>query len=122
MTVTSAERSYDATTNPNSDPGTQRYGVRELRPLHADSVKGEAKSKSQAKGGSGETAEKEQGQGLAFSLSAPLAFRSLSLLTLSGEAIPRQAASRNLRADDSEALRVSEFAPVVAEGLFIQVS
>src|SRR5258706_3931416 len=87
------------TTNPNRDTQSQRNGIRELRPSGWYSDACEAQEK-----GVSEAAEKEQDQGLAFSLSAPLAFSSLSLLTLSGKPVPRQSPASNLRANESKPL------------------
>src|ERR1035437_727566 len=94
-----------------------RDGVRELRPAcwHPDARDAEEEK------GCGEVAEKEQSQGLAFSLSAPLAFGSLPLLALPGKPIPCKATASNLRADNSEPFCVGKFAPIVAEGLFVQI-
>ena len=107
----------NATANTNRNTRTKGFGVRELRPLGRNSNASETEKK-----GIAEVAEKEQGQGLAFSLSAPLAFRSLSLRALPCKPIPRQAASGNLRADVREKLCIAQLATVVAEGLFIQVT
>ena len=57
-----------------------------------------------------------------LSLSAPLAFRSLPLLALSGKSIPRQATTSNLRADVREAFRIAQLATAVTEALFIKIT
>ncbi len=54
------------------------------------------------------------------------AFRALGVslpspTSLPGEPVPRQAASSNLRTDVSESLCISQFAPVVAKRLFVQI-
>ena len=107
----------NAATNTNSDTEPQGYGVRELRPPGGDTDAREAEEKGHA-----QSTEKEQGQGLAFSLPAPLAFRSLSLLALPGEPIPSQATASNLTANNGEAFRIRQLPTVVAEGLFIQIT
>src|ERR1700722_9790304 len=107
----------DATTNTNRNTRTKRFRVRELRQIswhtHAGQAEEEEKNSSKA--------EAEQAKSLAFSLSASLAFRSPSLLALSGEAIPSEAATGDLRANNSEAFRIGQFATVVAERLFIEI-
>jgi hypothetical protein len=103
----------NATANTNRNPQSQGDGVRELRPIGRNSDARKAEEKGGAK-----VAEKEQDQGLAFSLSAPLAFRSLPLLAFPCKPIPRQAASGNLRADVREAFRIAQLATVEAETLF----
>src|SRR5665213_80881 len=113
----SYDRSENATANTNRDTQSQGNRVRELRPLGRNLDAREAEEKGRA-----EVAEKEQGQGLAFSLSAPLAFRSLSLFALPGKSIPSQAASGNLRTDVRKAFRSAQLPTVVAEGLFIQIT
>src|SRR5712692_9914647 len=106
---------HNATANTDRDTRTQGFGVRELRPTsrHTDASKADEEEGCKK-------AEAEQGQGLAFSLSAPLAFRSLSLLALSGEAIPCQATARNLSAHDSKALCIGHLAPVVPKALLVK--
>ena len=101
----------------NPDTRTQRNGVRELRPAcwHSHASKPEKKKPASK-------AEEEQAKGLAFSLSAPLAFRSLPLLALSGELVPSQTASSNLGAHNGEPIRISQLAPVVAKRLFVQIA
>ena len=108
--------SHNATANTDRDTRTERFGVREFRPLSEYSNARQAKEENRSK------AEKEQSQGLAFSLTAPLAFRSLPLLTFSGKAIPCQSAARNLRTNNSEALRICQLSPIVAVRLFIEVA
>src|SRR5579864_3324952 len=107
----------NATTNTNRNTRTERFRVREFRSArwHTHARETEEKARDEA-------AEKEQGQGLAFPLSAPLAFGSLSLLTFPGETIPCESPPRNLRANERESFRVRQFAPVVAEGLFVKIS
>ena len=107
----------NATANTNRDTRAERLRVRELRPARGHSHARETEEKSCV-----ETAEKEQGQGLAFSLSAPLAFGFLSLFTFPGKPIPRQPTTRNLRAHESESLRVRQLAPVITERLFVKVT
>src|SRR5579871_1904816 len=87
----------NASTNTGSNTGAKRYRVRELRPA---SGYPNAREAEKEKGSS--KAEKEQAQGLAFSLPASLAFRSLSLLVLPCQAIPCQASASDLRADNCE--------------------
>src|ERR1700680_1265276 len=95
-----------AAANADRNTRAERLRVRELRPVcwHPDASETEETQASK------ETAEAEQGQGLAFSLSAPLAFRSVSLLAFPGEPIPRQATASDLRAHDTEPLCVRQFA------------
>src|SRR5579859_1150754 len=102
----------DATANTDRDTESQGFGVRELRPAcrYPDAHQAEEEKCDS------EAAEKEQVQGLAFSLSAPLAFGSLSLLTFASKAIPRQSSARNLRAYKSESFGVRQLAPIVTEG------
>ena len=100
----------NATANANRNTQPQGYGVRELRPLGRNPDAREAEEE-----GSAQSAEKEQGQGLAFSLSAPLALRSLPLLALTCKPIPRQAASSYLRTDVVESLCIGQLATVVHE-------
>src|SRR5437870_1397517 len=107
----------NATANTDRDTGAERYRIRELRQARGHSHACEAEEKSAC-----EAAEKEQVQGLAFLLSAPLAFGSLSLLIFAGKTIPRQSTARNLGAHKCEALSIRKFAPVVTEGLFVQVA
>jgi hypothetical protein len=109
----------NATANTNRDTRAQGNGVRELRPLSRNTDASESRQKEGRKEAA---AEAEQGQGLAFSLSAPLAFRSLSLLAFPGQSIPREATASNLRTDVREAFRVSQFTVVVPERLFVQVA
>jgi hypothetical protein len=102
-----------------TDPRAKRLRVRKLRQAcgNPDARKAEEKNRTSEK-----TAEAEQVKSLAFSLSASLAFRSLSLVLFFGEPIPSQAASRHLRAHDSEALCVRELSSVVAERLLVKIS
>lgn len=106
----------NASANADRNTGAKRFGVRELRQTCWNPDASEAEEK-----GCGETAEAEQGQGLAFSLSAALALRPLSLRLFPRQAIPRQATACNLRADDSKAFRVRQLAPVVPKALFVKV-
>jgi hypothetical protein len=101
-----------------TDPRAKRLRVRKLRQAcgNPDARKAEEKNRTSEK-----TAEAEQVKSLAFSLSASLAFRSLSLVLFFGEPIPSQAASRHLRAHDSEALCVRELSSVVAERLLVKI-
>src|SRR5258708_5781953 len=98
----------NASKNKNCDTRPQGYRVRKLRPAcqHPDAREAQEAQASRE-------AEAEQAKSLAFSLSASLAFRSLSLLALPSQALPRQAASRNLGAHESEALCVRQLTPVV---------
>jgi hypothetical protein len=107
-----------ATTITRTDPRAERFRVRELRQAcwHFDA--GKAKEKSSGK----EATEAEQAKRLAFSLTASLAFRSLSLLALAGKPIPRQATAGDLGAHNGKALRIGEFALVVAERLFVKAA
>jgi hypothetical protein len=108
----------NATANTDRDTGAEGFRVRELRQVrwHPDASEAEEAEASK------EPAETEQVRGLAFSPSAPLAFRSLSLLALSGEPIPSQTTASNPRTNDTEPLRVIQFALVVAKRLFVQIS
>jgi hypothetical protein len=116
VTVTRGWRS-DATTNTNRDTRTQGFGVRELRQARRHTNASQAEEEK-----TGDKAEVEQAEGLAFSLSASLAFRSLPLLSLSSEAFPSQATACDLRAHNSESFGVRQLAPVIAEGLLIKVT
>jgi hypothetical protein len=108
----------DEAENTDRDTGAERLRVRELRPVcwHPDASEAEEAEASK------EAAEKEQVQGLAFSLSAPLAFRSLSLLAFSGQPIPRQATASDLRAHDTEPFRVRQFASIITKRLFVKIT
>jgi len=105
-----------ATTHKDQRTRTERFRVRELRQAgwysHASETEEEAPAKAEA----------EQAKGLVFSLSAPLAFRSLPLLALPCKPIPRQASSGNLRADMREAFRITQLASVVTKTLFVQIT
>jgi hypothetical protein len=107
---------YDATANQNRDTRTEGFRVRELRQACGHSHARQTKEEKTAN-----KAEAEQAKRLAFSLSASLAFSSLSLLPFSSESFPSEASASNLRAHDSEALRVGQFATVVAKRLFIKI-
>ena len=107
----------NATANKNRDTRTQGLGVRELRQTRRHTHASQAEEEKTAG-----KAEAEQAKRLAFSLTAPLAFRSLSLLTFPSEAIPCEATASYLRTQDSEAFRIRQFAPVVAKCLFVEVS
>lgn len=113
-------RSWRQNASANTDRHTraERLRVREFRSAgwHLDAH--QAKEAEAHK----ETAEAEQVQGLAFSLSAPLAFGSLSLLPFSGQPIPRQATASNLRAHDTEPFSVRQFASVVAKRLLVKIT
>src|SRR5947209_1051745 len=98
----------NATANTDRDTRTQRFRIRELRSVRWHPDAGEAEEAEASK----ETAETEQVQGLAFSLSAPLAFCSLSLLAFSSQPFPRQTTASNPRAHDAEPLSVCQFALV----------
>jgi hypothetical protein len=109
----------NATANANRDTGAQGFRIRELRQAGWNSHACQAEKE---KGAS--RAEKEQAKGLAFSLPAPLAFGSLSLLgglIFASESLPCEATAYDLTAHEREALGISQFAPVIAEGLFIQI-
>jgi hypothetical protein len=98
---------------------TERLRVRELRQACGDSDARETKEKS---GTNKETAEAEQAKILTFSLSASLAFGSLSLFAFSGESVTGEATASNLRTNYREAIRISKLAPVIAKALLIEVS
>jgi hypothetical protein len=100
-------------------PRAKRFRVPELRQArwHLDACEAEKENSA-----SKETAEAEQAKSLAFSLSASLAFRSLSLVLFVGESIPCEAASGNLGAHNSETLRVRELASVVAKALLVEIT
>jgi hypothetical protein len=66
-----------ATANTDRDTRAKGFGVRELRQACRHSYAGQTEEENCA---NKETAEAEQATSLAFSLSASLAFRSLSLL------------------------------------------
>src|SRR5580700_11160229 len=102
-----------------TNPGAKRFRVRELRQARWYFNACEAKEENHA---SNETAEAEQAKRLAFSLSAPSAFRSLSLFLFVCQPIPCEATTSNLTADDSEAVRISQLAPVVAERLLVKIT
>jgi hypothetical protein len=107
-----------ATTIACTDPRTKRLRVRELRQAcgHVDASNAEETQACK------ETAETEQGQGLAFSLSASLAFRSLPLLSFSCQPIPSQATASNLRTNYREAISIGKLAPVIAKTPLVKVS
>lgn len=117
----SAKRRWrqSATTIACSDSRAERLRVRELRQAcrHFNACEAEEES-----GASKKAAEAEQAKSLAFSLSASLAFSSLSLVVFVSETIPSQASSSHLTADDSESLRVRQFAPVVTKRLLIKIT
>jgi hypothetical protein len=102
-----------------TDSRTERFRVRELRQArrHSHARKAEEENRTGK-----ETKEAEQAKSLAFSLSASLAFRSLSLVLFVGEPIPSQTASSHLTAHDSEALPIRELASVVAEALLVKIT
>ena len=108
----------NAPANTNRDTRTKGLRVRELRSA-CRSIDASTPKETQT---SKKTAETKQGQGLAFSLSAPLAFGSLSLRFFPGELIPCEPASSDLTTYEREPLCVREFAPVVAERLLIQIA
>src|ERR1700722_13671071 len=107
----------NATTHKDSYSRTKRFGVRELRQIGWNTNASQSEEEKAAG-----KAETEQAKSLAFSLAASLAFRSLSLLTLSGEAIPSEATTRDLRAHNSEAFCISQLATVIAKRLLIEIS
>ena len=109
-------RRRNATANTNRNTGAERFRVRELRPdgWHPDASEASHQAENKA--------EAEQTKGLAFSLSAPLAFGSLPLLASARQFVPRQATTSNLSADVLKAIRVRQLAPVVAEALFIEIA
>ena len=109
-------RRPNATANTNRDTRTERFRVRKLRQTrkhtNASPIE-EEKTTSEA--------EAEQVQGLAFSLSAPLAFRSPPLLFLAGELVPRKATASNTGTDVREAFSVRQLSTVVPERLLVQI-
>jgi hypothetical protein len=117
--MSSWRQRQNATTITGTDPRTERFRVRELRQARWHSDAREAQEESNE---NKETAEAEQAKSLAFWLSASLAFRSLFLLALPGQAIPRETTASDLSAHDSETLCVRELSSVVAKGLLVQVS
>jgi hypothetical protein len=111
-------RRQSATANPDRDTRAKRLRVREFRPVcwHLD------ESETEEAKASKEAAEAEQSQVLAFSLSASLAFSSLSLLPFSGQPLPSQTTASDLRAHDTEPLSIRQLPLVVAERLLIEIT
>ena len=108
-----------ATTNRDQGSQSIRHGVREFRPTCRVVSKSQTHEAEEI---GGKAQEKSKVQGLAFSLPAPLAFRSLPLLALPGQPIPCQATASDLGTHVREALRIRELTCIVAERLFIQIT
>jgi hypothetical protein len=107
----------NAATHTNRYTGAKRFRIRELRQTGWHTYASQAKEEKTTG-----QAEAEQAKRLAFSLSASLAFRPVSLLALSSKPLPRQATARDLRAHNSESFGVSQLTSIVTEGLFIEVA
>src|ERR1019366_2086215 len=109
----------NATANKDRNTRTQGFGVRELRPTPTNIDQAEEKSSSEGSGAK----ESTQAKGFTFALAPALPLGAIPLLCgfLPSQTFPREPAPYDLANYKREAFSIRQFAPVVAEGLFVKI-